>query len=408
MTAFLLLAALLLAGALLLVLPPLMGRRSHRSELMAAEDQAVTAVAVLREQLADLEAERAAGRVGDQTYVRSRDELERRVLEEGAREAAARPAWHSARAWALVTALGVPAAALGLYLVLGNPEGLDPAKIAGGSQSQFSQEQIEGMVATLAARMEKEPDNLEGWMMLARSYTMLGRADEAEKAYSHLAEKMPDNAQVLADWADAMGAAHGRTLVGDPEKLIAKALALDPQNFKALALAGSAAFEKGDYAGASQHWENLLTQLPPGEEIAESVRASVAEARAKAGLPPLEAAPQTAAVDGSLKLSGEVRLAPALAAQAKPDDTVFIFVRGQGGPPFAALRLTVAQLPAKFDFTGAPLMLQGRSLPAQVIVGARISRSGEPSGAPGDLEGFSGPVAAGAQGVAVTVDKVRP
>lgn len=406
MMTFLLLAGLLLAVALLLVLPPLMGRRSRRAVEAAAEDQAATAVAVLREQLADLEAERAAGRVDDTAYTKSRDELERRVLEEGAREAARAPAWHPARAWALATAVALPAAALGLYLAFGNPDGLDAAKVAGSGQTQFSQEQIEGMVATLAARMAKEPDNLEGWSMLARSYTMLGRLSEAEQAYRHLAEKLPESAMAQADWADAMGAARGRTLVGEPEKVIARALQLDPQNLKALALAGSAAFEKGDFAGAARTWEKVLAQLPPDEELAESVRASVAEARAKAGLPPLAApaAPQGEA----LKLTGEVKLAPSLAAQAKPEDTVFVFVRGEGGPPFAALRLTVAQLPAKFDFAGAPLMLQGRPLPAQVIVGARISRSGEAGAAPGDLEGFSAPVAAAAQGVAVTVDRVRP
>lgn len=418
MSTFLLMAALLVAGALLLVIPPLVGHRSRRSAAMAREDQAATALAALREQLAELEAERAAGRVEAEAYARSKDELERRALEEGARQSAGGPPWRPARAWGLAMLLGVPGLAAGLYLLIGNPDGLDPAKIAGSGQEQISQEQVEGMVAKLAQRMANEPDNLEGWMMLARSYTMLGRPAEAEKAFRHLAGKMPDNAQVLADWADALGAAQGRSLVGEPEKIIARALAADPNNLKTLALAGSVAFEKQDFATASRHWERLLAQLPPGEELADSVRASIAEARAKGGLPPLAAAPAAPpapvapaaeAASSGLKLAGEVRLAPALAAQARPEDAVFVFVRsGEGGPPLAALRFTVAQLPVRFDFAGAPLMLQGRPIPPQVVVAARVSRSGQPRAASGDLEGSSPPVAGDTSGITITVDQVRP
>lgn len=409
MTTFLLFAALLVAGALLLVIPPLVGHRSRRSAEMAREDQAATALAVLREQLADLEAERAAGRVDAESYARSKDELERRALEEGVRQSASAPPWKPARVWGAAMLVGLPAAAVGLYLMIGNPDGLDPARVAASGEEQISREQIEGMVAKLAERLTREPDNLEGWMMLARSYTMLGRPADAEQAYRHLAGKMPDNAQVLADWADAMGTARGRTLVGEPEKLIAQALKLDPNNLKALALAGSVAFEKSDFAGASSHWEKMLTQLPPGEELAESVRASVAEARAKGGLPPLAATPVAAPPSGGLALAGEVRLAPDLAAKAQPGDAVFVFVRGgEGGPPLAALRFTVAQLPARFDFASAPLMVQGQPIPPKLVVAARVSRSGQPKASSGDLEGFSGPVASDASGVMVTVNQVRP
>lgn len=416
MSSFLVFAALLVAGALLLVVPPLV-RRHGRQRPQAEADQASTALAVLREQLADLETERAAGRVDAETYTRSRDELERRALEEGAREAATTPGWQPARGWGVALLVGLPAVAAVLYLLIGNPAGLDPA-LATGGQQQYSQEQIEGMVAKLAARMADEPDNLEGWMMLARSQTMLGRSVEAEKAYRHLAAKMPDNAQVLADWADALGAAQGGTLVGEPEQIIARALKLEPGNIKALALAGSVAFEKADYTGAAGNWEKILAQLPPGEELAASVRAGVEEARAKAGLPPLAgaapAAPVAPAVAATapgpgLQLSGEIRLAPALAAQAKPEDAVFVFARaGEGGPPIAALRFTVAQLPAHFDFAQATLMARGGALPDRVVVGARISRSGQPVGASGDLEGYSVPVVLDAKGVTVTVDRVRP
>jgi cytochrome c-type biogenesis protein CcmH len=406
--AFILIAAALLVGALLVVLPPLMrGGKTH-----GPVDQAGTALAVLREQLADLETEYAGGRLSERSYRQSRDELERRVLAEGESDPADLPAagGRAAGGWAALVLVVVPVSALVLYFAVGNPAGLDPARVA-EQQPKFTQEQVEGMVATLAARMEKEPDNVEGWTMLARSYMVMGRYAEAEKAYGHLAQRMPQSAQALADWADALAAAGGGTLTGEPEKLIARALQIDPHNMKALALAGSVAYERQDYAGASRHWEAILAGLQPDQaQLAESIRGSIAEARAKGGLPPLaDAAPSPAVAAAGFKVSGEVRIDAALAAQAKPEDTVFVFLRGEtGGPPFAALRFSVAQLPAKFDFTAAPAMLQGRPAPASVVVGARVSRSGNAMPSSGDLEGFSGPVAADAPGVRVSIDKMRP
>lgn len=418
MIPFLLLATLLVAGALLLVLPPLFGR-GHRGGGEGVVDQATTALAVLREQLADLDGERAAGRLDEEEHARRRDELERRALDEGlGSRATEEPArvMDRAKGWALGVLVVLPAAAVAFYLILGAPEGLDPAKVAGEAQSEFSAEQINQMVLTLAARMENEPDNLEGWAMLARSYSMLGRAQEAESAYRHLAEKMPDSAQAYADWADALGSANGQTLIGAAEPPIARALELDPRNVKALALAGSLAFEKADYAAAARHWEAILVQVPPEEQaFANSIRASIAEARKKGGMQPLaEAAvprPATMAAPGvrSLTLAGEISLAPALAAQAKPDDVVFVFVRpADGGPPLAAQRYSVAQLPLRVDFSGSTPMTPGASVPERVTLGARVSKSGNPMAASGDLEGLSPPVAPGEKGLVVAIDRVHP
>lgn len=411
---FVALASLLVAAALLLVLPPLFGaglqRRRRAADVSADAGQAATALTVLREQLAELEAEHAAGRVDAETYARSRDELERRALDEGEAAAGsveARPA----RAWAAAVALSVPLLALALYLMLGNPDGLDPQKVAG--QQGFSREQVAEMVGGLAARLEKEPDNAEGWMMLARSYMVLEDYPKAAAAYERLAALVPDNADILADWADVVAATQG-AVSGPAEAIVARALAVDPNHMKALLLSGSAAFERKDYAAASAQWERILAGMPPGEEAAQALRAGINEARAKGGLPPLAGAPaspvpqQSAAAQGDLSLSGRLELAPALRDRLGADDTVFVFVRGgAGGPPLAALRFKGSELPRDFSFEGTPRMSGDGPLPAQVTLMARVSKSGDVSARPGDLEGRVDGLAPAAGGVALVIDKVR-
>ena len=120
---------------------------------------------------------------------------------------------------------------------------------------QLSPEQIEAMVERLAERLKGDPGNVEGWLLLGRSYSAFGRFKESSEAYAKAARLRPDDAQLLADYADALGMALGRKLEGEPEKLIARALEIDPRNLKALALAGTVAFERKDYKVAAAHWE---------------------------------------------------------------------------------------------------------------------------------------------------------
>ncbi|MCB1961453.1 MAG: c-type cytochrome biogenesis protein CcmI [Rhodocyclaceae bacterium] len=409
MTGFVVIAALLVIGALLLVVPPLFGVGLRR---IAEEDvgtvQAQTALGVLREQLADLKAEHAAGRVSDADYQRTREELETRALDEGEATSitlAAQPA----RAWGVAVALLVPLLAAAVYFTTGAPDGLDPAKVAGNDGHQVTQAQVEQMVATLAERLKAEPDNPEGWFMLARSYNAMGRFQEAAAAYAELARQVPDEAQVYADWADALAAANGRALVGEPARLIDKALSLDPDNVKALALAGSAAFQAGDYAMAVVRWERIVSLLPAENELAASIRGGIEEARMRGNLPPpAAAAPPVAAAGSGITLSGSVTLAPALVAKAAAEDVLFIYVRPvEGGMPFAILRRTVADLPLQFDFTGVPSMAGDRPIPGEVAIGARISKSGNAGARAGDLEGAPLTVKPDAQGVDIVVDSER-
>ncbi len=416
---FALLAVLLVAGALLLVLPPLFGAGLRRRSATVAAgdvDQAATALTVLREQLADLEAERAAGGIDDETYRRSRDDLERRALDEGETVAEAVVETRPSRRWAAVVAVGVPVLAAAMYLALGTPDGLDPEKIANGQN--FSEEQIAEMVGTLAARLEKEPNDAEGWAMLARSYLVLKDFPKAAAAYAHLAELVPDDADVMADWADTVAAQHG-SVVGEAEVLIDKTLAIDPDHVKGLLLAGTVAYQKGDYATASAHWERILGKVPPSEEAAaSSLRTAINDARKKGGLPPLAAAAPPAAAgntatggnagSAALTLAGRLELAPALRERVGPEDSVFVFVRaGGGGPPLAALRFKAGELPRDFSFADAPRMMNDSQLPGRVTLAARVSKSGDATARTGDLEGRTENLAPDASGVALVIDQVR-
>lgn len=414
MTAFLVLAALLVVGALLLVVPPMLGVGERARRRTARQRQAETALLVLREQLADLEAEHAAGRIDAAAFQRNRDELEARALEEGlvAEDGAdARPA----SVGAVLVALAIPALAVAFYLSLGEPDGLDPLKVAGAPEHSLTPEQVAEMVERLVDRLETETGDPTAWLMLARSYAMLNDLPGAARAWARIGKNVPDEPNILVDWADLLVAGREGDFSGDPDRLIARALELDGNNPKALALSGSAAFERGDFSTAAARWEKVLGQVPPTEPIYASILQSINEARSRVGMPPLAAAggmtenapPALPEAGNGLSVSGTVSLSPTLAATIEPEQTVFVFVRQPGGgPPVAALRFKAGELPVNFAFEGVERMSNG-PLSDQIVVAARLSRRGDATPQPGDLEGMSPPAAPDAAGVDVVIDRVR-
>lgn len=330
------------------------------------------------------------------------------------------------------------------YLLTGRPDAIDGSptmaaapEIAEEGQAQPSPEQIAEMVQRLAERLKDRPEDAEGWTMLSRSYLVLGRLDEAAQASERVLKLKPNDAQALADHADVLAMRAGRVLDGEPMKLIERALRLDPDNLKALALAGAAAFDRGDGNEAAKLWDRVALLGPPGSPVVQQAREGAAEARKMAAergasnaalaqgqaqapalaQPPPQApiATQKAAVAGPT-VRGTVTLSAALKAQAKPEDTVFIFARNaEGGPggsrmPLAIVRKQVKDLPAAFTLDDSLAMGPGMGLSSaqKVVVGARISRSGQAMPQPGDLEGLSAPVAVGSQGVVVEITKTLP
>lgn len=403
MTAFVLAVAALTAAALLCVLPALLRRRGDDGDL----PHHAASLAVLRERARELDADLASGAMDPASHAQARRDLEWRVVHEA--DAPAAPARSAAPQplLAMLLALALPALAAALYFQVGSPRLLvqPPAK----APHAVSSAQLGDMADALARRLREEPGDAAGWDMLARSYTVMGRHRDAAAAYARLVQLVPDDAGILADYADVLATAQGNQLRGEPEQLLARALAADPANVKALALSASAAFQARDYALAERRWRDVLAQLPPDSEFAQATRASIAAARERAQ-PSATPAPPSAPAPAAPRLAGTVELDPALRAAARPDDTVFIFVRAAAGPgmPLAALRARVAELPLRFEIDQRHSMA-GARLPAtgQVVVGARISRSGSATAAAGDLEGFSAPVAIGAPDVRVRIASTR-
>ncbi|CAH1088882.1 c-type cytochrome biogenesis protein CcmI [Candidatus Nitrotoga sp. 1052] len=414
MITFWLIVGVLIVVTLLVLLPPLLRRGNSSISTTPSEVN----LSVYRDQLRELDADLAAGTLNEVQYQNARSDLESRVLEDsGAAEIATASStdsrWGNASIAALV--ISVPLLAIALYFMLGTPAGLKPQipTAAVDEAHPATPEQFEAMVTWLAERLKSEPDNADGWVMLARSYTALNRYQDASAAYARAVALQPNNAFVLTDHADML-AMLKQTLQGEPEKIIQQALKIDPNNLKALSLAGSAAFERKDYQDAIKRWQRILDLLPADSPMVASVSASINEARGLAGLPPAAAAPagdrastQSKVANGSV--SGTVRIDPAFKSRIADTDTVFIFARAADGgrkPPLAVMRKTVKELPFNFTLDDSMSMVPGLNLSSvsNFIVGARISKSGNVTSSPKDLEGFSKPVKTGQKDIVITID----
>lgn len=430
------LGALLLVGFVLaLLLPPLLARRA----VLPAADAAAksTAVgqtrneanlAILREQALQLADEHAAGLLNDAAYDAARMELARRTLAESPdaeRSARAAVPPRSRRTAVLISAL-VPVLGLGLYARLGTTEALDsasPAAATAAAGADVTMAQVEAMVSTMAARLENpapgQAEDPVGWDMLARSLAALQRYSDADRAYARAIALSPGNAQLLADRADLLVLLQDRRSAGEPTRLIEEALRIDPDNLKALALAGSAAFERQDFDAALQYWSRARARATPGSDFANGLDRSIEAARssAGAGAPPVKTAVRqtpaaAAAGTPAAGVSGKVSIAPALLARVQPGDTLFIFARAAQGPrmPLAILRLPAGNWPASFQLDDSLAMSPELKLSGfeQVVVQARVSRSGQALPQSGDLIGQTAALKPGTRGIELLLDQVQP
>ncbi|MBO1013869.1 c-type cytochrome biogenesis protein CcmI [Achromobacter sp. SD115] len=440
MTSLWLIVLLLLLATLLCLIPPLL-RRAPAAE-PASEANMRDFYLAQREQLRrDLN----NGSLSAAAIVRAEEELQRDLLQDLELRRTRSAPWAGQRAGVaaacLLTVL-IPVAAVLLYGHLGNPRAAASAGVGQQAEPHAAEtaNDMTQAINALALRLRTAPDDADGWYVLARSYETLGRYTDAVAAYQQVLRLVPGQPAVLADLADALLSANQ----GNPDEAsiaaVAQALAAQPDQPKALALAGMMALRRGDAAEALAHWERLQAQLPPDSEAARQIQSNIAQARAMAAAPagtsaaksavassgtsaatsarsaPASASPPPAASPTpsptAARISGRASIADALRGRVQPSDTVFILARPEQGSrmPLAILRMQVSDLPRDFVLDDSSAMSPDATLSqaGKVRVEIRISRSGTAAARPGDLGGMLSGVGVHASGLELVADAVVP
>jgi cytochrome c-type biogenesis protein CcmH len=347
------------------------------------------------------------------------------------------------RALPIVLGLLLPLAAVLLYRQLGEPRALDPvwrdaAAVASGSAPATAEGEaapdMDQAVSGLAERLKQQPDDLEGWMLLGRAYKTMERFGPAREALANASRLAPENPDVMVEFAEAQVlASDTRRFEGEALQMLKRAVELQPDSQRGLWLLGIAAYQREDFAAAAATWERLLASLPPDAEPRASLVERIGDARQRAGMAPLPAtesagtiapptaaaaagvatpAPAPAAADGP-RLTVTVDISPALKARVGASDVLFIYARAAQGPrmPLAIQRLPAASLPVTVTLDDSTSMMPALKLSTmpQVVVGARISKSGQATPQAGDFETFTAPIAnTHAETLHLLIDKVVP
>ena len=416
----------------------------RQGPVVTSASQSQANVKVYREQILDLDREHANGHLSDAEWQQSRDELSVRLLQDTAVEDEPQLITQ-AQSWrtAVVIALVFPISALGLYIWLGAPEAISPMPPASASAEAATEQaappNLDQIVENLASKLQADPNNLEGWVLLGRTHRSMGNLDAALSAFDRALKLNADDELILAR-AEVLAAKNQGRFDGEPWRVIREVLQRDPQNYAALLLAGSASYANNRYADALEFWQrarlrlsadhpdvpNLIEAMstvqaklknpasPSSNPAAQSAQGAVpAQGSAAAGAAPAAAVASAAGGAASaLNVSGQVRLSAALKSQTSPTDVVFVYAVPANGErmPLALLKTTVAQLPLSFTLDDSSAMLPDRKLSgaSQVLVKARISKSGNAIPQSGDWEGSLGPVKVGATGLDLEIKTQRP
>lgn len=378
--------------------------------------------AIFRQQFDEIEQDKINGVLDATQYDIAKSELQRRMLDEiGVNQIDQIAVVNNSpdRQLALILLVLLPVLAVAIYFKVGSPSSVTMPVMPPNAQSTPEHNamagDIEPLLESLKSKLEKSPGDGTGWALLARSYVELRRHSDAVPAYEKAVAAFPGDSQLLADYADALAVTNGHNLTGKPEELVKQALKIDPHNIKALLLAATGAFNRKDFKEAIVFWERLQQDLPADSDILPDVKASLSEAYALSGIkPPLPSGkpvPSAQKEAPAAGISGTVTIASALASKLDSAATVFVFARAtQGSPmPVAIVRTTAKDLPYSYRLDDSTGLMPGNKLSqaSEVVLVARISKSGDAKSQAGDLQGKSAAVKPGDK-VDIEINEVVP
>ena len=410
MTLFLILAALMLAAALAFVLPPLLRGRESRNPAAEA-----------RRLLGLLDESHRSGILSDAEYAAKRAELGERLV--GALDAPT----PSRRGFpfAVAIALLLPALAIALYRIVGTPAALAPGALAIAQAPADHQQDMTQAIANLAAKLKANPDDAEGWALLGRAYEATQQFAQARDALAHAYALAKDDPDTAVAYAESLAlASDSRRIEGKPRQILETALKAAPDNQRGLWLLGIGEYQQKQYDSAIATWQHLLAVLPKDSDIGPSGQQQITRAQAERDgkAPPDEtsetataSAPATApAADAAgPQLQVEVTLDPKLQAKLAPGDVLFVYAKAASGPPMplAIQRLSADKLPVTVTLTNGMGMLPSMKLSQfpQVVIGARVSKSGNALPQSGDLQTISKPLSVNMTApIKLTIDQIVP
>jgi cytochrome c-type biogenesis protein CcmH len=415
-TLFWIAAVASVAIALAFVLPPLL----RKKEAVAKAARRDINIAVYRDHMKEMEADRAAGLLDEEQFQAGKLELEGRLAEDALAKVDAVMAPVASRRLGFALAGVLPAAAFGIYFLLGNPMSL--ISIAEAQANPAAATAVPGehdvmkMIQKVEEKTKADPNDAEAWTILGKTYAAVGHWPEALHAYEKAIKLKPDVPAVMTGYAEALAISRNRVLKGEPIQLVLQALEKAPDDMKGLELAAISAFQEKNFAQAAYYFKHLHKLLPPESPYAQDILEAQKEATrlargAATGLDNLADQGKEKAAASGATLHGVVDISPALKAKVSDKDVVFLFARAAGaGAPVAALRSTAVKFPLEFELSDAMAMNPDNKLSnfKEVNLSVRVSKSGDPMGGAGDLEGTLTGVKVGAKGIKLTIDKVRP
>lgn len=415
-------------GMVLCVAGVLMWVLLRQRPVVTHASQAKANAKVYRDQIADLDREHESGHISDTEWQQSRDELSMRLLEDTSAQDDPVAKQEKPALWtAVLVAVALPLSAVGMYMWVGEPDALNPMAVQ--SNDKVDPTQLLQMAESLAQKLNDKPDNLQGWVMLGRTYRTLEKFDASVQAYDR-ALKLSADDDLKLERVEVLAMKSQGNFEGEPWNVIRDILQRDPQNYGALLMAGSASYSHEKFADALKYWQQARKPLAADNPDVPGLDEAIASVQQKLGMPAqvakgpsaqmnaaqMPAAAPSANTSGAastgLTVSGQVAIAEALKGKVKPSDVVFIYATPANGErmPLAIFKTTVAQLPLAFTLDDSTAMTPDRKLSGagEVLVKVRVSKSGNAMPQSGDLAGTLGPVKVGAKGLKLEIKDQIP